>query len=61
DVRWQSNNIYTDDNSAMPMGNYYFTGPDGNETKMEYIFGYILVDGDLTINLHHSSIPYSLE
>lgn len=59
DVRWENNGIYTDDNSAMSMGNYYFTGPDGTETKVEYTFGYVLdEDGDLRINLHHSSLPY---
>ena len=61
DVRWENNGIYTNDTSAMAMGNYYFTGPDGNETKVEYTFGYVLVDGDLRINLHHSSLPYSPE
>ena len=60
-VRWENNGIYTNDMSAMAMGNYYFTGPDGNETKVEYTFGYVLVDGDLKINLHHSSLPYSPE
>ena len=59
DVRWENNGIYTDDTSAMAMGNYYFTGPDGSETKVEFTFGYILVDGELKINLHHSSMPYS--
>ena len=34
-VRWENNGIYTNDTSAMAMGNYYFTGPDGNETKAE--------------------------
>ena len=59
-VRWENNAIYTDDNSAMAMGNYYFTGPDGTETKVEYTFGYILdANGELKINLHHSSLPYS--
>ncbi len=58
-VRWENNGIYTNDTSAMAMGNYYFTGPDGNETKVEYTFGYVLVDGALKINLHHSSLPYS--
>ena len=58
-VRWENNGIYTDDTSAMAMGNYYFTAPDGNETKVEFTFGYVLVDGDLKINLHHSSMPYS--
>lgn len=60
-VRWERNGIYTNDVSAMAMGNYYFTGPDGDETKVEYSFGYILVDGGLKINLHHSSLPYSPE
>jgi hypothetical protein len=62
DVRWQNNGIYTDDDSAMAMGNYYFTGPDGSETKVEYTFGYVLDENDdLRINLHHSSLPYSPE
>lgn len=59
-VRWESNGIYTDGDSATAMGNYYFTGPDGSETKVEYTFGYVLDDdGALKINLHHSSLPYS--
>ncbi len=60
-VRWENNGIYTNDTSAMAMGNYYFTGPDGKETKVEYTFGYVLVDGALKINLHHSSLPFSPE
>ncbi|NKI36359.1 phosphoribosyl-AMP cyclohydrolase [Wenzhouxiangella sp. XN79A] len=61
-VRWENNGIYTDHDSAMAMGNYYFTGPDGSETKVEYTFGYLLDDnGDLKINLHHSSLPYAPE
>ena len=62
DVRWENNGIYTNSESAMAMGNYYFTGPDGSETKVEYSFGYVLNDdGDLKINLHHSSLPYNPE
>ena len=61
-VRWDNNAVYTDSDSAMAMGNYFFTGPDGSETKVEYTFGYVLDDaGDLKINLHHSSLPYSPE
>ncbi|MCI5043508.1 MAG: phosphoribosyl-AMP cyclohydrolase [Aquisalinus sp.] len=61
-VRWENNAVYTDKDSAMAMGNYYFTGPDGSETKVEYTFGYVLDDeGDLKINLHHSSLPFSAE
>ena len=59
-VRWENNGIFTSHDSAMAMGNYYFTGPDGNETKVEYTFGYVKgKDGDLKINLHHSSLPYA--
>ncbi|MEM7767532.1 MAG: phosphoribosyl-AMP cyclohydrolase [Pseudomonadota bacterium] len=62
DVRWESNGIFTTDDAATAMGNYYFTGPDGSETKVEYSFGYIVDDaGDLKINLHHSSLPYAPE
>ncbi len=62
DVRWENNGVYTDDDSAMAMGNYYFTGADGAETKVEYTFGYVRnEDGDLKINLHHSSLPFSPE
>ena len=34
-VRWENNGIFTTNDSAMAMGNYFFTGPDGKETKVE--------------------------
>lgn len=59
-VRFESNGIFTTDDAATAMGNYYFTGPDGTETKVEYSFGYVKGDdGQLKINLHHSSLPYA--
>mgnify|MGYP001797080142 FL=1 len=59
-VRWVNNGIFTSEDAATAMGNYYFTGPDGAETKEEYSFGYELDEnGDLKINLHHSSLPYA--
>ncbi|GAA4039853.1 phosphoribosyl-AMP cyclohydrolase [Parerythrobacter jejuensis] len=59
-VRWENEGTILDGDSAMAMGNYYFTGTDGNETKVEYTFGYTKNDdGDLVINLHHSSLPFS--
>ncbi|BAM04827.1 hypothetical protein PSMK_26680 [Phycisphaera mikurensis NBRC 102666] len=59
DVRWESNGVYTDDNSATAMGNYFFKKADGSETKVEYTFGYVKDDdGNLKINLHHSSLPF---
>lgn len=59
-VRFESNGIFTSHDAATAMGNYFFTGPDGNETKVEYSFGYVKdEDGNLRINLHHSSLPYN--
>ena len=59
DVRWENNGIYTSDDTAMAMGNYFFSKADGSVTKVEYTFGYVLDDeGDLRINLHHSSLPF---
>lgn len=61
-VRWQNEGTITDGDSALAMGNYYFTGTDGNETKVEYTFGYMRNEaGDVVINLHHSSLPFSAE
>merc|ERR1719440_2756725 len=46
-------------NVGMAMGNYFFTTPEGDEAKVEYSFGYMLdADGNVRINLHHSSMPY---
>ncbi|MEM7431045.1 MAG: hypothetical protein AAF351_03795 [Pseudomonadota bacterium] len=59
-VRWENEGIVTDGNTALAMGNYFFTDTNGNETKVEYSFAYIKDEnGDLKINLHHSSLPYS--
>lgn len=58
-VRWENNGTVVDSDSAMAMGNYYFTDTDGNDTKVEYSFGYVRdADGELKINLHHSSVPF---
>ena len=61
-VRFENNGIYTDSDSAIAMGNYFFKGSDSNETKADYTFGFIVDDqGNLKINLHHSSLPYSAQ
>ena len=61
-VRWENEGIITDGDSAMAMGNYFFTTTEGEEVKVEYSFGYIKdKDGHLKINLHHSSLPFSAE
>ncbi len=62
DVRWENEGIIINGDQALSMGNYYFKGPDGKETKVEYSFGYALDDdGKLRINLHHSSLPYDAD
>lgn len=59
-VRWENEGIVTDEDSAMAMGNYFFTDTDGKEIKVEFSFGYIKdEDGKVRINLHHSSMPFS--
>ena len=61
-VRWENNGTIISESGDMAtaMGNYYFTGQDGNETKVEYTFVYEKDDaGDLKIVGHHSSMPYS--
>ena len=59
-VRFENCGILCQESTAQAMGNYFFTGPDGSVTKVEYSFGYIRDDsGNLIINLHHSSLPYA--
>lgn len=59
DVRWENEGIITDGDSALAMGNYFFTKTDGSIVKVEYSFGYVQdADGNLKINLHHSSLPF---
>ncbi len=59
-VRWENEGIIIDGDSALAMGNYYFTDKTGKEVKVEYSFGYVKdKDGNLKINLHHSSLPYN--
>ena len=57
-VRFDNSDVIIDGNTALAMGNYFFTDPDGSEVKVEYTFGYIQDDdGNLRIQLHHSSMP----
>ena len=59
-VRWENEGIITDGDSAKAMGNYFFTKTNGEIVKVEYSFGYIKdEDGNVKINLHHSSLPFS--
>lgn len=59
-VRFENVDIVTSGSTAVAMGNYFFTTPEGDEVKVEYSFGYILDGaGRIRINLHHSSMPFT--
>ena len=59
-IRWENSGIQLFQNIATAMGNYYFTDPQGKEVKVEYTFGYMKdLNGNIKINLHHSSFPYN--
>jgi len=58
-VRFDNHTVKFFENVAIAMGHYYFTGPDGTETKVEYTKGYVKVeDGRVLIFLQDSSLPY---
>jgi len=59
-VRFGQQQIITDDDSAVAMGNYIFYPVGGeDETKVEFTFGYMKdADGKVRINVHHSSLPF---
>ncbi len=59
-VRFENVSLILEEHRALAMGNYFFTETNGNETKVEYTFGYIKTEtGDLKIDVHHSSLPYN--
>ena len=57
-VRFENADIILYDTTALAMGNYFFTTPEGDEVKVEYTFGYVVdASSNLRIQLHHSSMP----
>ena len=51
-VRFENADLILGDSTALAMGNYFFTTPEGDEVKVEYTFGYIVdSSGNCTINL----------
>ena len=58
-VRFDNHTVKMQGNIAIAMGHYYFTGPDGTETKVEYTKGYVKTEDDrVLIFLQDSSLPY---
>ncbi len=60
-VRFGDQQIAIDSDSAVAMGNYFFTdAASGAETKVDFTFGYLRdPQGRLRIQVHHSSLPYA--
>lgn len=59
-VRFENHTVKMQDNIAIAMGHYFFTGPDNKETKVEYTKGYVKTeDGKVLIFLQDSSLPYN--
>jgi hypothetical protein len=59
-VRFENAGEIFHEDSAVAMGNYYFTdAKTGNEVKVEYTFEYVKdEDGNLVIEVHYSGLPY---
>ena len=60
DVKFVNAGFIIENERAIAMGNYFFTDSSGAVVKVEYTFGYKLRNGSLVIDLHHSSLPFSL-
>lgn len=61
-VRFDNHTVKMQGNLAIAMGHYFFTGPDGTETKVEYTKGYVKTkDGRVLLFLQDSSLPYQAD
>ena len=58
-VRFENKGLILRDDDALSMGYYYFEDLAGEETKVEFTFGYYRSpNGSLKIYLQHSSFPF---
>lgn len=60
-VRFDNKGFYIDKDSAVAMGNYYFTdAKTGKDVKVDFTMGFKRApsDGHLELFLQHSSLPY---
>tara|TARA_B100001758_G_C18281884_1_gene542083 strand:- start:573 stop:1031 length:459 start_codon:yes stop_codon:yes gene_type:complete len=60
EVKFENSGYIIEDSRAIAMGNYFFKDSSNKEVKVEFTFGYKLNNGKLVIDLHHSSLPFSL-
>lgn len=58
-IKFENADIIFEEERAFAMGNYYLTDLTGEETKIEFMVGYVQnSERELKINIHHSSFPY---
>ena len=58
-ITFNNSSYIIEDNIAFVMGNYYFTDINDIVLKVEYTFGYKLINEKMKIFLHHSSLPFA--
>jgi hypothetical protein len=59
-IRFENASVVIEDKKAYAMGHYYFKNGQNHIEKVEYTFGYIEdQNGEIKIDLHHSSVPFS--
>tara|TARA_B100000959_G_C14451187_1_gene406911 strand:- start:26 stop:487 length:462 start_codon:yes stop_codon:yes gene_type:complete len=58
-ITFNNSSYIIEDNIAFVMGNYYFTDLNDIVLKVEYTFGYKLINEKMKIFLHHSSFPFN--
>ena len=60
DVKFENNTIICLEDSALAMGNYFFTNENEETIKVEYSFAYLKAPSEsIQICLHHSSLPFN--
>ncbi len=57
-ARFKIEHTFIDGDVAIAMGNVWIKDVDGNETKVDKTFAYVLDNGKLRIVTHHSSLPF---
>ena len=58
-ITFNNSSYIIEDNIAFVMGNYYFTDFNDIVLKVEFTFGYKLINDKMKIFLHHSSLPFN--
>ena len=58
-IRFENYKITVYKDSIISMGNYFFENIESSSLKVEFTFVYIMINNQLKIRLHHSSLPYN--